>query len=134
MIDPFTGYWTLDLESSRFAVPAPAECTQDIEASADGIRATERIVSAAGAVIEHSVDARFDGAEYAVTGSPFVETMTYTRHGLRRIDGVARKAGVVVFTETVVVSDDGETLAAMIAFRLPDGRTRESVAMFTRSK
>jgi hypothetical protein len=133
-MDPFTGHWTLDHESSRFAVPAPAECTQDIEASADGMRVTERIVGATGAVIEHSVDARFDGAEYAVNGSPFVDTMTYTRPSLRRIDGVARKAGVVVFTETVVVSDDGETLAAMIAFRLPDGRTRESVAVFTRMK
>jgi hypothetical protein len=130
--DPFTGQWTLDHEASRFAVPAPTECTQDIEASADGIRATERIVAATGAIIEHSVDARFDGAEYTVSGSPFVDTMTYTRPTPRRIDGVARKAGVVVFTETVVVSDDGETLAAMLAFRLPDGRTRESVAVFTR--
>ena len=132
MTDPFTGQWTLDHEASRFAVPAPAECTQNIEASADGMRAAERIVSATGAVIEQSVDARFDGAEYTVIGSPFVDTMTYTRPTPRRIDGVARKARVVVFTETVVVSDDGQTLTAMIAFQLPDGRARESVAVFTR--
>ena len=92
------------------------------------------MVAADGAVIEYSVEARFDGAEYPVTGSPLVETMSYTRPEPNRIDGVARKAGVVVFAETVVVSDDGETLAAMIAFRLPDGRTRESVAVFTRMK
>jgi hypothetical protein len=131
-MDPFTGDWTLDPDASRLSVPAPEEWTQAIEASAEGLRVRERIVGAAGAVTEHAIDARFDGAEYAVTGSPLVETMTYTRPGPRRIDGVARKAGVVIFRETVVVSDDGDTMAAMVAIQRPDGTTIESVAVFSR--
>jgi hypothetical protein len=132
-MDLFTGHWTLNHEASRFAIAAPAEWTQDIEASADRLCARERIVSLAGAVSEHSIDARFDGAESPVTGSPLVDTMAYTRTGPRRIDGVARKSGVVVFRETVIVSDDGDTMAARLAIQRPDGGTLETVAVFDRA-
>ena len=131
-MDPFTGHWTLDHDVSRFAASAPAAWTQEIVASGEQLQARERVVNAAGAVSEHSIEARFDGAEYPVNGSPFVDTMTYTRPGPRRIDGVARKSGVVVFRETVIVSDDGETLAARLAIERPDGGLLESVAVFHR--
>jgi hypothetical protein len=83
-------------------------------------------------VSEHAIDARFDGAEYAVTGSPLVDTMAYARPAPHRIDGIARKADVVVFRETIIVSDDGETMAAMVAIQRPGGGTVESVAVFHR--
>jgi hypothetical protein len=132
-MDPFTGHWTLNHAASRFTVPAPAEWTQELEVSADGLRAFERIVAASGATSEHAVEARFDGSEAVVLGSPAVDTIAYTRPEPARIDGVARKAGEVVFRETVAVSADGTTLTTTLVIQRPDGTAVESVAVFSRS-
>ena len=113
-------------------MPEPAEWTQVVEVWADGLRAYERIVAGNGAASEHAVDARFDGADYPVHGSPLVDTVAYTRPGPGRIDGVARKAGTVVFTETVVVTADGATMTTTITMQRPDGSVLETVAVFDR--
>jgi hypothetical protein len=128
----FTGHWTLNHAASRFTMPAPMEWTQAIEVTAGGLRAYERIVAANGAVSEHAVDARFDGADYDVHGSPLVDTVAYTRPGPGQIDGIARKAGVEVFRETVTVTPDGLTLTTTISVQRSDGRTMDSVAVFDR--
>src|SRR5688572_21171263 len=131
MRDPFTGHWTLNPAESRFTVPPPAEWTQDIKVTADGLRTHERMVGADGTVSEYSVEARFDGAEYPVTGSPLVETMAYARPEPNRIDGVGRKAGAVVFREVAMA--DGETLTMAIAIPRPDGSTAEAIVVFRRT-
>ena len=131
--DPFTGHWTLNHAASRFTMPAPMEWTQAIEVTADGLRAYERIVAVNGAVSEHAIEARFDGADYEVHGSPLVDTVAYTRPGPARIDGVARKAGVEVFRESVAVTADGQTLTTTISVQRPDGSTAASVAVFNRA-
>jgi hypothetical protein len=132
-MDPFTGHWTLNLAASRFTVPAPAEWTQDLEVYAEGLRAYERIVGATGAESQHAVEARFDGSEAVVMGSPLVDTIAYTRPAPTRIDGVARKSGAVVFRETITVSADGETLTTALVMLRSDGSPVESVAVFTRA-
>ena len=130
MTDPFTARWQFDSALSRFTGPAPAEWTQDIEMTADGLRTRERMVGADGTVSEYSVEARFDGKEYPVTGSPLVETMSYTRPEPNRIDGVGSKAGTVVFRE--VAMTDGQTLTMALAIRRPDGNEAEAIVVFRR--
>ena len=129
-MDPFTGRWVVDLKESRFVGPVPAEWTQDIEASDTRIHARERVVAKDGTVSEYSVDAGFDGAEYPVTGSPLVETMSYARPEPSRIDGVGHKAGKVVFLEVVMA--DGDTLTMALAIPRPDGSAVEAVVVFRR--
>ena len=92
MIDPFTGFWTLNPAESRFTVPAPVDWTQDIEASAEALR-------------PHPA----------------------------RIDGIARKAGAVVFRESMTVSADGNALTTTLVIQRPDGSAVESVAVFNRA-
>ena len=129
-MDPFTGHWVIDLQASQFVGPVPAEWSHDIEASADSIRGRERVVGSDGTVSEYSLEARFDGAEYPVTGSPVVDTMSYARPNLRRIDGAGHKAGKVIFLEVVVVTEDGQTLTMAIAVPRADGTTGEAVLVF----
>ena len=131
-MDLFTGRWTLNHAASSFTIPAPLEWTQVIEVWADGLRSYERVVGANGGVSEHAVDGRFDGAEYPVHGSPAVDTIAYTRPGPGQIDGVARKAGAVVFRETVTVTSDGGTMTTALSIPRPDGTSLDSVAVFDR--
>ena len=97
--DPFTGTWSLSRTVSRLLGPSPAQWTQQIEASASRVRVRETIVSADGARTSHVVDAQFDGTDYPVNGSRLVGTIAYTRPDRFRIEGTARNAGTVVFTE-----------------------------------
>ncbi len=129
-MDPFSGHWVIDVTASHFSGPIPAEWTQDIAASADGLRARERVVAGDGSVSEYSLEARFDGAEYPVTGSPLVDTMSYARPGPHRIDGAGHKGGAVVFLEVVVVAADGQALTMALAIPRPDGSTAEAVLVF----
>jgi hypothetical protein len=57
-----------------------------------------------------------------VYGSQLVDTIAYIRPDRFRIEGTARKAGTVVFTEVVTVSHDLGTLTMTFSIRGPDSR------------
>jgi hypothetical protein len=92
----------------------------------------EEIAGADGRTLTVTVDASFDGRDYAVSGSPLADVIAYTRPGRRRIDGIAKKDGRVVLTESVTVSEDGRALTMGYVMRLPDGRDVTSIAVFKR--
>ena len=66
------------------------------------------------------VDARFDGQDYPVTGTPLADTVAYRRPDSRTLKGIVKKAGNVVLLETAVVSRDGKTLTG--TYSSPDGK------------
>jgi hypothetical protein len=57
-----------------------------------------------------SVDVRFDGQHYVVSGSAIADPVSYTRQDARTITGAGRKQGELSLTESVRVSEDGQTL------------------------
>ena len=130
--DPFSGFWTLVPEDSKLPGPLPRRWTETLEVGEDTISVKEEIVGADGRSLTVTVDASFDGREYNVTGSPLADVIAYTRPGRYRIDGVAKKDGRVVLTESVTVSEDGRALTMGYVMRLPDGRDMVSVAVFKR--
>jgi hypothetical protein len=130
--DPFSGFWALVPGESKLAGPMPRRWTETLEVGEDTISIREEITGADGRAIVVTVDAAFDGRDYSVTGSPLVDVMTYTRPSPLRIDGVGRKGGRVVLTESVTVSEDGRSLTMGYVMRLPDGRDVTSVAVFKR--
>ena len=105
---------------------------QQVDASDEALRVRERIVTAGGDETNYDVSARFDGAEYPVTGSPMVDTMAYMRSGPLRIDATGRKGSIEVFREIVTVSADAATLQLALSLRGADGRLIEGVAVFER--
>lgn len=118
--DPFSGVWKLNLAKSKLPPPAPQSQTVRSEADAGGIRVREEVVNDKGERLNVSVDARFDGKDYAVTGTPFADTVAYRRLDSRTLKGTVKKAGNVVLLETVVVSADGKTLTG--TYSSPDGK------------
>ncbi len=128
--DPFSGVWKLNLSKSRLPPPVPQSLTARIDAGAGSIRVREEIVSDKGERLTVSVDARFDGKDYAVTGSPFADSVAYRRVDGHTLQGTGKKAGKVVATETAVVSKDGKTLTT--TYSGPTGKPVTGVAVFER--
>jgi hypothetical protein len=130
--DPFSGFWTLVSGESKLTGPMPRRWTETLDVGEDTISVREEIAGADGRTLIVTVDASFDGRDYHVTGSPLVDVIAYARPSRLRIDGVAKKDGRVVLTESVTVSEDGRTLTMGYVARLPDGRDVTSVAVFKR--
>ena len=108
--DPFSGVWKLNLEKSKIAPPVPRSHVSIIQADANGVRVREEIVSDKGEQITVTFEAKFDGKDYAVTGSVLADTVAMTRVDSHTIKAVVKKDGKVVLRETEVVSKDGKTL------------------------
>jgi hypothetical protein len=130
--DPFSGFWTLVPEESKLAGPLPRRWTETLDVGDETISVREEIAGADGRTLTVTVDASFDGRDYSVSGSPLADVIAYTRPGRRRIDGVAKKDGRVVLTESITVSEDGRALTMGYVVRLPDGRDVTSIAVFKR--
>ena len=129
----FDGTWTLDIDASRLAGPAPKHWIQHIEVTAERVRVREDIVLADGTILDTSVDAGFDGAQYPVHGWPTLDTIAYMRVSERCIAATAKRGGHIAMTETVKVSNDGHTLTHEFAIRGRAGGVANSVAVFTRA-
>ena len=130
--DPFSGFWILVPGESRLAGPMPRRWTETLDVGDETISVTEEIAGADGRTLTVTVDAAFDGRDYRVTGSPLADVIAYSRPGRHRIDGVAKKDGRVVLTESVTVSEDGSRLTMGYVTRLADGRDVASIAVFKR--
>lgn len=130
--DPFTGFWTLVPGESKLTGPVPRRWTETLDVGDETISVKEEIAGADGRMMTVTVDASFDGRDHAITGSPLADVIAYTRPGRYRIDGIAKKDGRVVLTESVTVSEDGRALTMGYVVRLPDGRDVTNIAVFKR--
>lgn len=128
--DPFSGTWKLNLSKSKLPPPLPQSQTVRVEADSKNIRILEEIVSDKGERTRISVDAKFDGKDYRLTGSPVADTVAYQRVDRYTIKGIGKKAGTVVMKETVVVSKDGKTLTGTYSGTDPTGKQITGIAVF----
>ena len=128
----FRGTWKLNPALSRLNVPAPRSQVVRVTVQGKDVRMEQRIVNDRGERLFIAVDARFDGKDYPVTGTPFADTVAYRLTGAGAIEGVAKKAGRVVVNETAVLAPDGRSLTVTYTSHLPDGQTVTSTAVFER--
>ena len=78
------------------------------------------------------MNARFDGKDYPVTGSPFADAVAYERIDSRTLKGTVKKAGKVVTSETVTISADGKTLTGTYSGTDATGKQVDAVAVLDR--
>ncbi|MGB9073168.1 MAG: hypothetical protein WCC22_10920 [Terriglobales bacterium] len=128
--DPFSGTWVLNLSKSKLPPPPPQRQTSSIEADSKGIRIRELIVNDKGEQMSITVDAKFDGKDYPIIGSPFVDTVAYQRVDSHTLKGIVKKAGQVVTTEKATVSPDGKTLTGTYSGTDLNGKQVTGVAVF----
>ena len=128
--DPFSGTWVLNLAKSKLPPPPPKSQTSYIKADSKGIRIRELIVNDDGKQMSITVDAKFDGKDYPIVGSPFVDTIAYQRVDSHTLKGIAKKAGQIVTTEKATVSADGKALTGTYSGTDLNGRQVTGVAVF----
>ncbi len=78
-----------------------------------------------------TVNAKFDGIDYTVTGpsTPAGSTVALKRTGPRSFDEVLKIKGKVVYTGTVTASADGKTLTEVVT---PSGANEKTKTVYDR--
>jgi hypothetical protein len=105
---------------------------QWIDATKDGIRVREEDIVATGQCANVSLEAKFDGSDYAVTGSSLCDKIAYTRPESRKILGTGKKNDSVTLREMIVASDDGQALTLTFAIFANEREVMSGVAVFQR--
>ena len=130
--DPFSGAWKLNRSMSKLPPPVPRSQTVRIKAGSRSIRIREDIVDEKGQRLTVTVNARFDGKDYRVTGSPFADVVAYQRVDSHTLKGTVKKAGKVVTSETATISADGKTLTGTYSGTDATGKQVDAVAVLER--
>lgn len=105
--NPLTGTWKLNVGKSSFSPgPAPLSQTIKFESTEDSLKVTTTIFNADGSRTETYYTAKYDGADYPVTGLDNVETVA-----MKRIDELTdlrtdKKGGQVTGTRIRTVAQD----------------------------
>jgi len=128
--EPFDGTWRFDPKLSNMCTPAPHSWIQEITAGPDEVALREEIVRLDGTELVLRVQAKFDGADYPVEGSPAVDTMAYTRANRHAICGIGKKDGRVAVTETVLADPEKRTLTLIYNYLLGERTVAYGVAVF----
>lgn len=115
------------------STPVPVSWTHTIIIDGDRIRLHEHMVRASAPEVRVSIDARLDGADYRVTGSFAVETMSYSRRDAHTITGIGRKNNDVALTETVTLNPAGGAFTLTYSFYRGGKVAAEGAARFVRS-
>jgi len=127
------GTWQLNLEKSTFSPgPAPRGQLRIYARDGDGERLTAKGVDANGEPVLVQYRARYDGKDYAMTGSSNGDTITLRRIDDHTTESTQKKAGVVAITSTRVVSRDGKMLTATSTGTDSKGQKVDSVMVFDR--
>ena len=130
--DPFSGAWKLNPSKSKLPPPIPRSQTVRIKAGSRSIRIREDIVDEKGQRLTVTVNARFDGKDYRITGSPFADAVAYQRVDSHTLKGTVKKAGKVVTSETATISADGKTLTGTYSGTDATGKQVDAVAVLER--
>ena len=130
--DPFQGHWILDPAQSTLSTDIPASWTQEIDIQGDDVSLREVVRRPDGEETVHCVQARFDGADYAVEGSPLLHTIAYTRVAPHIIAGTGKRDGSTILAESAVVDEETGTMWLQYEVRFDDHVVASGRAAFVR--
>jgi hypothetical protein len=130
----FNGKWKLNLPASTLPFAPPRSVILDIAVDGDNICITENSVDAAGQAETVTIEARFDNQIYPVTGSAIADGFAIERLDERTWRAHGTKAGSLVFTETVMLADDGNSIREDAETTLADGSRAPAVLIYERQQ
>jgi hypothetical protein len=109
------GSWKLNLDKSKFSPgTAPRSITLIYEQDGQNIRNIGQITDAKGNSVTGVNIHIYDGQPHPSTGDPDYDATAYTRVDANTIIFTRLKAGKLIATGTLVVSQDGKTLSVTI--------------------
>ena len=129
--DPAVGTWKLNLEKSKFN-PGPAfkSQTRTYAQTSDGLKLTFSGVAADGSAVSGESTFKYDGKDYAISGSPDYDTLTLKRVSSHTIKSTQKKDGKAVGTTTRTVSKDGMVMTLASKGKGASGATFNNTLVF----
>jgi len=110
--NPLVGVWKLEPQRSHFSHgDLPLSLILTIQADgADGIKYSSRNQLVDGSSGGANYQAKFDGKDYPVTGSPTYDHVSIRKMKARTFQIQMKKGGTVVVDATYTVTGDGKSL------------------------
>ena len=110
--NPLAGVWKLNTAKSHFSHgDLPKSLVLTIEADgANGIRYSSKNLLVDGSSGGASYRAKFDGKDYAVTGTPSYDAVAIRRTSANSFNIQMKKGGEVIVDTIYTVTPDGKTL------------------------
>jgi hypothetical protein len=109
--DPVVGTWKINLEKSKFSPgPAVKSQTRVYTQSKDGITVKVDGVAADGSTMSQRCTYKYDGKDYAFTGTPLFDTLSLKQVDEHTVESTQKKAGKAVGTTHRTLSADGRVL------------------------
>jgi hypothetical protein len=132
--DPQVGTWELNVAKSKFSPgPAPKSVTSKIEAwGDDGVKVKSDGVNAEGQTTHVEFQAKYDGKDHPITGSPNAETISLKRVNPNTVEAITKKGGKQVGKGRSVISKDGKTLTLTSEGTDAQGRKFKNVGVYDR--
>jgi hypothetical protein len=132
--NPHIGVWKGNVPKSKTS-PGTAMTSNStrIEAAGAGVKVTVDSVGTDGVVRHWVFTANYDGKDYPITGnSQWGDTVALTRVDANTSRSVYKKGGVVLATQTSVVSADGKTRTTSTKGKNVLGQTVDNVSVYDR--
>jgi hypothetical protein len=105
----FSGTWKLNTAKSHFTGPALKSSTATVQADDQNFNLKQELTDDKGQTSNVSVDAKFDGKDYPLTGDPDTDSMALQRVNDHELKITYKKDGQVTGRSVVTVSKDGKT-------------------------
>ena len=117
------GTWKLNAQKSSFSPgPAPQSLATTFATSGDTVKWKSERTLADGKSQVATYEAKYDGKDYPLTGSPAADTVTLRRIDARTTERVNKKGGKVVTTERREVAADGRRYTTVVTGTTADGK------------
>ena len=122
--DPLVGTWQLNLDKSTFDPgPGPKGQMRIYSHQGDTEKLTARGVGADGKPTLVQYTARYDGKDYAITGSTGGDLISLHRIDEYTTESTQKRGGKPVIVATRTVSRDGKMLTVLTKGTAPSGQT-----------
>lgn len=128
--NPHMGTWKLNEAKSKFSPGASKNNTVVYEAAGDMIKVTVDGVDGSGSPTHNEWTGKFDGKNYAVTGSPTADVRSYRRINSHTLALREKKGGKVVTSGTIAVSRDGKSRTVITDGTGSNGKRFHNVAVY----
>lgn len=132
--DPLLGTWKLNVAKSKFdsAMPGPKSMTRTVMAHGDSVMYSNEGVAADGKPITYGFTVKFDGKDYATTGTVpgGADMISIKKVDANHYEATLKKGGKVVGTSTVEISKDGKVTTLMTKAMDAAGKSVSSTSVY----
>ena len=127
---PHMGTWKLNEAKSKFAKTATKNNTVVYEAAGDITKVTVDGTAADGSAVHSEWTGKFDGKDYAITGSATGDMRSYAKVNNRTLRFREKQGGKVVLNGTITVSRNGKTRTVTTTAKDSKGKWIHNIAVY----